>query len=455
MSTRSANKAKLDIVTVFPDTNIFLHFQIFDQIPWKKELKAATVCIRVASVVARELIKHRDGHPVTHIRERAKKTLRKLREYAIAEGGRVSDGVYLYCETESQTCDFIALGLNPDSQDDQILGEILLAKHQRPDDRIVLLTDDDPFAIRAHTKGVEVLHLSDSLRLAPQPDARAKTIRDLKQQVLDLTAKEPKLSLAFSDGGASYEFRLEPEVVITELDVQKYVNSQRVLLNSGASVERWRTATANAEQLDRSRYPEQAVQLFDLMTNFSEFMATKASLDWERFFVELALYYKAWWAYTNEARRTKILQLWLRNTGKARAEDVNVFLRVPKRVDVFPNGKPQQPPTPPLRPGEKRAKPTPATAAASPSSRISFVGAVDLPDAWEFHYHLPELNQHLSEVLGLTLRFPPLPFAQPLLVHFRMAAVNMSDAVEGDLSVVPASPGEPPKLIPERQKRPR
>lgn len=77
MSPRQ-KKAPARLVTAFLDTNVFLHFQPFDQIPWTKELRTDQVALRVPPDVIGELNKHKDGHKTAHLKERAGKILRQV-----------------------------------------------------------------------------------------------------------------------------------------------------------------------------------------------------------------------------------------------------------------------------------------------------------------------------------------------------------------------------------------
>jgi rRNA-processing protein FCF1 len=56
---------------LFLDTNIYLHYQSFDQIDWWKLLTSRRNTLSVSSVVLNELDKHKDEHRIRRIRKRA------------------------------------------------------------------------------------------------------------------------------------------------------------------------------------------------------------------------------------------------------------------------------------------------------------------------------------------------------------------------------------------------
>ena len=55
---------------VYLDTNIFLHYQPFDQINWPEVSNADSVIIVFPPVIIRELNTHKDTHPLPHIKKR-------------------------------------------------------------------------------------------------------------------------------------------------------------------------------------------------------------------------------------------------------------------------------------------------------------------------------------------------------------------------------------------------
>jgi rRNA-processing protein FCF1 len=438
MTSSRVGKATADSITAFPDTNIFLHFLPFDQVSWPKELKAQTVRLHVTAVVVRELTKHRDKHPVEHIRERARTTLRKIREIVLNGNGTVKDGVVLYCDSELAGFDMTAHGLDPTSQDDCILAAILAHKERHVEERVVLVTDDDPFAVHAHTKSVVAVALRDSLRILPEPDPKQKEILELKGKLRAVEQGLPKLSISLPDGKSYCELALVPDVMVTEQDAQNFVASQVAPLEQSA--ERWRALASKQEGTKSQNLPEGAAAWADLMSTFADMMAEKASLDRETHFRQCVRYFLAWWKHRNDMQRTKELRLVLANTGTVPADEINIFVRVPKGVDVSPAGGLPPMPSLPLPPGKKRG-PAPVgktSGSVTQSCSIRYMRVVEFPDCWELQYQLPRLNHHVTEVLtGLYIRFPSYVAAMPLTIEYRLAALNMPDSVRGTIQVIP------------------
>lgn len=453
MAARRSGKTKTDRITAFPDTNIFLHFEPFDQIPWRKELNAATVELHVTATVVSELNKHGDKHTAGHVQERARKTLRRIRECILDGTRKVTDGVFITCDLELEGFDMASHRLDPSSQDDCILAAIISHKERHPDARVVLITDDAPFAVRAHTKGVHSIALSESLRLPSQQDAKSKEIRELKEKLREVERRLPRLTLAFPEGKEFLEVAFGPDVSVTEADAQAYVRSQVAPAHPTANAERWQALASEPKLMRSAEVHEAVAPWLDLMSSFAEFMATKAATDREVYLNRYAAYFLAWWKYTNVMQRTKELRLVLTNTGTAPAEEINIFLQVPKSVDIFPSGGLPLAPPPPLPPGQKPHPLVPGAKSVKAENvqSIRYVRATEYPGHWELQYQLARLNHHVTEVFaGLHVRFPPHPNAKPLRIQYRIAALNMPDPAAGALDVVPKDSAGKMKRITRR-----
>jgi predicted ribonuclease YlaK len=68
----------VETIVLFLDTNVFLHYQSFDQIDWSALFGVANVEIIIPPVTVHELNKHKDSHPKPRIRARAADIIKKL-----------------------------------------------------------------------------------------------------------------------------------------------------------------------------------------------------------------------------------------------------------------------------------------------------------------------------------------------------------------------------------------
>jgi hypothetical protein len=455
MPPRRQKPASPRRVTAFLDTNAFLHFLPFDQIPWPKELKADSVALRVPREVIGELNKHKDGHRIGHMRERAGKILRRIMKFALANDGKVgsSGAITITCEQHAAGFDLEARGFNPTIADDRILAAVLDFKEQHPDEHVVLVTTDPGAALRAHSYGVLVCDLSDEMRIPPSPDEKEKRIRELEGRLNEMQKGLPRLGLSFPGGATKCELMIEPDTVVTEHDARTFADSEVSKLSpqqTGASLHEM---AKNAQQTPLDN--EVAASLAKTIGVAADIMASNARTKLVLFHRNCALYYSAAWKHTNAMRRTRELRLVVENTGTVPAEDIYLRLRLPKRVGIFPQGLSATPPAPPVPPGmPARPEPLPdPRTKARVQHAFEYAGAHELPEHWEVRFRLPQLNHHLTEqLLGLHIHFPSPAAVEPFEIEYRISARNAPDAVEGSLSVIP---NPPPELKPRRIARPR
>jgi hypothetical protein len=438
----------------FLDTNIFLHFLPFDQIPWPRELGADLVELRVPREVIGELTKHKDGHAIGHMKERAGKILKRILKFALADDGRVGDSgtLTIKCDQHPAGFDLQARGFDPRIADDRILAAVIDFKEQHPGEHVVLVTDDAGAALRAHSHGVVRLGLSEEMRIPPSPDEKQKRIRELEERVHAMEKSRPRLQLSFPGGASECTLIVEPDTVVTDADARGYADGEVAKLaphQTGATLQQM--AAKPLTLLD----DEVLGSVMKTVSAAAGMMAVKARENLLIFHSNCAAYFWAAWKHTNQMRRTKEVRLVLENTGTLPAEDIYLRLRLPKRVRVFPQGLLTAAPVPPVPPGVA-AKPgqlTKPKAKLRAPQAFEYVGHQELPEHWDLRFRLPQLNHHLTEQLvGLHIRFPSPAAVKPFEIEYRISARNAPDAVEGSLSV---TPNPPPELKPRRIARPR
>jgi hypothetical protein len=441
----------------FLDTNTFLHFHPFDQIPWAKELKADAVELRVPREVIGELNKHKDGHGIGHMRERAGKILRRIMKFALTNEGRVveSGAITITCEQHSPGFDLQARGFDPQIADDRILAAVLDFKEQHPDEHVMLVTADPGATLRAHSYGVLVLGLSDEMRIPPAPDEKQKRIRELEEQLKEVQKGLPRLGLSFPGGATNLEFTVKPDTTVTEVQAHAFADGEVARLSPqqiGASLQEIATKTPRT-LLDDEVFASVVKTLFAV----GDIMALNDREKVVLFHTKCVAYFSAFWKHTNEMRRTKEIRLVLENTGTMPAEDIYLRLRLSKRVGIFPQGLSTTAPVPPVPPGvavKPKQLPSPKAKPRAPHA-FEYLGPQELPDHWDLRFRLPQLNHHLTEQLvGLHIRFPSPAAVAPFEIEYRISARNAPDAVEGRLSVIPNPPPEAkPRRIARRGRK--
>ncbi len=188
---------------IYLDTNIFLHYQPFNQINWLKIVKAESATIVIPPVTIRELNKHKDSHPRAQIKKRAGETIKRLSGFF--DSGttvKIAEKVDVLFEDRDPIIDFAAHQLNFNIQDDHLIASILMNRQEAPAEHIVLVTSDLGLALvtKAGRQGINTQKMPENYRIADEPDPNESKVKQLEQQIRELNSRTPDLSLVYEDG---------------------------------------------------------------------------------------------------------------------------------------------------------------------------------------------------------------------------------------------------------------
>jgi rRNA-processing protein FCF1 len=424
-------------VIAFIDTNIFLHYQPFDQIRWAKELKCDHVTLILSQIVVHELDKKKDEHPSDRIRGRARSILTRLYD-KIENGGRIDDQVELRFEESPPNIDYADLRLDRSRNDDQLIASIYAYRARYGEERVLVVTNDTGLKLKSRVHSIEVVGLRDELYIKGEADTQQKRIKQLEAENAALRQTFPALKLSFRTGGDRIAFTVSPEIRVSTEAAEAWVASQVTpLVQQPTPVPASMIAKLNGK-----------VPSPDL-SGLSKLFAALA-VGWneqqkesiEKFRRECVRYYIDWIRYQNALRRTCHLGLWVENAGSAVAEEVFVFFTLPASVDVLPDGRIPAEPKFPEPAGVKLAIP-PTTAEQAPRKRVvrrpvsaKLVSNDIVGSARELCYHLPKVQHHVPEWLpGLAIRYHSHVAADTLVIPYRVTASNAREAVCGELRV--------------------
>ena len=129
--------------TVFLDTNIYLHYQMIDQIDWPSVLSTESVTIVVPPITLRELNKHKELHPRKRVSDRAGNVIRRLTKlYAAGPNAELRNNVSIQVEDRDPKLDYSVYHLDPQIQDDCLIASIIMYRDENPASECVLITAD-------------------------------------------------------------------------------------------------------------------------------------------------------------------------------------------------------------------------------------------------------------------------------------------------------------------------
>jgi predicted ribonuclease YlaK len=241
----------MSLTALFIDTNIFLHYQSFDEIDWLGILNVNHVEIRLPDIIVQELDKHKWSTSL-RLRDKATKVIKKL--HRLADSGlRVSlkSNVDICFEVGREAPNFTALGLDSDSQDDRFLASILLFRDENPSLPIILVAADLGLRLKAKYHQIEAICLSDDLRIPTELDQGEKRIKELELEILELKRRMPDLKLCFSDRSNRLNCKVEKPAAL-HFDLKKHIEQIKQKYPKMPEIESGKQATDSPDFASRN-----------------------------------------------------------------------------------------------------------------------------------------------------------------------------------------------------------
>ncbi|MBN1550650.1 hypothetical protein JW979_04235 [bacterium] len=434
----------------FLDTNIFLHYQPFDQINWLDVLKAPQVTIVLTTLNVRELNKTKDTHHSPRIRDRAGWiTIRLDKLFEKSLRAELRHDVEMIFETREPGIDFNKFGLVKDVNDDNLIANILMFKEEKPDSEIVLITSDSGLTLigKAKRLGISTIRLPQKYKLQEEPDPEKEIIKKLEKENLELKSKIPKLTLLFENRKNHMEFNIQKQIEIDEYEIDaeiRMINIQYPKMS---------------QETPRKSGISQNLSPGDL--NFM-LVGTITSADIENYNTKLIDFYRQYReyllskiGYKNLQSRTIQIDILVSNEGSTPAEDIDVYLNFAndgirlmdsKRYPNEPN-----PPDPPEKPESSMknlynslsgaAVAMPYLASKTPNRiqppMVSPYTITRGEEGYELRFHVISLkHKFVIEADTLFVIFESYEKAKSFQIDYEIFAGNMLEKTPGELHVI-------------------
>ena len=431
----------MNSATVFLDTNIFLHFQPFDQIRWAKELRCERVILILSQMVVHELDRLKDEHSNDRIRNRARTNLSKLHDI-IDAGGTIEPHVELRFEEVPPMVSYIDLGLDRSRNDDQLIASVYAYRTLHEDERIVIITNDTGLRLKCRIRQIECVKLREELSLKNETDPQRQRLKDLEAENAALRQSKPNLDLTFRGGGNCISFAIQPELPASLTEARAWLETEvipRVQQPSPIPASTLAKLEGTGPDLDITNW----YQVFAaLAVGVNEHRLQSI----QQFYSECIRYHGEWREHQNAERRTCRLPLIVTNSGSLVAEDVYVLFKMPTTVQVFPTGRTPGAPKPPEPSGvtlvQSSAKHQPVhEAVLQRPVTAKLISNVVVGSYRELCYHIPKVQHHVGEWLPpIALRFYSHLAATTIVIPYQITASNTTVPTQGELTVeVPSS----------------
>jgi hypothetical protein len=452
---RYSQKSKMH-KKIYLDTNIFLHCKPFDQIDWLEIVSADSATIVIPPITLRELNKHKDSHSRAHMRKRAGEVIKRLSVFLNSgPNALIREKVFISFEDRDPTIDFSVHQLNPNVQDDYLIASIIMNKQELPTDHIILVTSDLGLTLvaKAGRQGIDTVRMPEILQLAEEPDPFEKEIKQLKQQILEMSSRIPKLTLTYQDGNQYVRFKFHKPIILEQQEIDQKINEFTQKFQKREQIEK-----DAFTQLSTNK-PETIARIAPraLMDIIPKEEIDRYINDAENYIRSYMNYMTRCTEYENLKNRTIRVDILLANDGTSPAEDVDINMHFPDgfqilEVDKFPNPpRPPELPSEPMTTFEKYSKfpnfiypmierPIPSSVNHSfQSESIPNVSGLSIKrtNSYDVHTHVQRAKHNLDVNLDpLFVVFDSFDTAKSFSVEYQIIAANIPNEVVGKLHVI-------------------
>jgi predicted ribonuclease YlaK len=188
---------------IFLDTNIFIHFQPYEQIPWQKIVEDDYILV-IAPIILDELDKHKTN-PNKKIAGRIKNILPKIEKEQTN-----ANSIMNACLSVPKDATFDQYNLLRNQQDHALLAAILEFGALNGLENIVFVSHDTGPRMRARQLEIHVIQLDEKYLLPEEESQEEKELKKLRRENIELKNNLPDVVLTFENGEKFKKVEIKP-----------------------------------------------------------------------------------------------------------------------------------------------------------------------------------------------------------------------------------------------------
>jgi len=435
------------IMKVFIDSMVYLHYRNLEELDLPTMLCTQGVSIVVPRITLRELDKHKNMHPLSRIRNRARRILRKIERWT-AEGKEVRPGVSAEFFPTAPAIDFARHGLNPNWNDDMLIASVLQYKLDHPQEEVALITQDSAPKLTATHLGIKVFQLPEEYKLPEEPDPLEQENRELSRTLARLQNALPQIVVCFAgteepEAYAKFVLPSPPEPM--EEEIKRTIEELKRKLP--------KQHPPKPAARDKRKTIQQAIEAHLAGLNYMNVIPVE---EYERynkgvdaFLAEYERFLRETWERRASMLRSIQFQIEIRNVGTTPADDVDVEFDFPDGCHLSTTEDLPDLPKEPRPPRKPMTRIELMTNSIFPLSSLSFsspsVPDFELPGSFNIERtnslkvtgHFGRIKHGAKVALPeLSLTFDSYESASSFKCNYSIRPANLPDAVTGQLHFV-------------------
>lgn len=327
------------MIYIFLDTNIYLHYKDYEQLPWSEIVPNLNdFTIVVPPITRREIDKIKDQGK-GKISNKARDIAKRFRSVFVEDEARSIP--MMVCNAPKST-DYDELSFDKEIQDDQFILSALLFQKQQQCDVLIVAADTNPL-ITAKAHEIPALYLDDQYRLASELSKEEKELIKTKKELEQYKNRISKPCLTFENGKTFIKVK-KPTVSDIEAIVVRAIAEELI-------------ATPFIRPDDKP-VDNPLVAMTSIVASQLRTFAPKPE-EIQRYNNELIEYHKEYEDYVRLKANRDILmkQIYelkfiISNEGTAPTGDLEIFINFPKKINLYDSTsqKSVDLDTPPLKP---------------------------------------------------------------------------------------------------------
>lgn len=349
-------------IGIILDTNYFLHFKGIDSIPWRDIIGEGNYFFLITDPLIKELDSQK-FNKVGKLRERAEKAIKNFFLWFDSSSTFSYSAEIHITQTDILKINFDELNLNKDDQDDNFIAYSIEVSKSSDYDEVFLLSNDFGMHRKAILRNLKTIRLNDEHKLPPPQSELEKENANLKNELLKLHNRQPKLKILFENGLDYVEHEVKEIFPLSGSEKQEIYNS--LTTNFPYALKRKDKKESNdsfQQETSNSDLQELAKNFLAAQNSIAKFFAPTTE-QLQKYDEELDQYFDKYIDFEQEKRnyesrknRCVFFQFEINNTGGAMATNVQVNLHLPvsKQCELLPlrefEASAPEEPNPPIKP---------------------------------------------------------------------------------------------------------